>query len=429
MKLALDAKSKDLKRNIYLSITHERKTRQYSLGFNTKLTKEEFQNPKLKVTKEINSQAKPFIDKASRIIDELGDDFSFYSFNEQFRGRITGVSTMTKDIVDIFNHYLLDHRNLAQGTIDSYRTIINHLTNFHPGIKITDLNVETILKIQEYIRKEYKKTSTKNREMSETTMCIYMRSLRALYNYAQKRLALNPMRYPFGKDKIEIISNTNRKRALKDDEFQKLIKYHPVGTNEEFAFNMFLISFSLIGMNMADIITLKNKNIVDGEITYYRSKTVKRVLAPQAITVDIPLPIIELINKYGKIDPSLPDEYVFPFINNNMSEKQILRKRKDIDKRVNKYLKQICEKIGIVPITTYYARHTIATKLYNDNVSINDISRQLGHSNIQTTTNYLGSLGLYNRKRINESVCNYLNNLGKNINDDELEKMASDPLE
>ena len=48
-RIILDAKSKEEKKSIFLAVTHERTTRQYSLGIDVKLTKDEFSNHRLKV--------------------------------------------------------------------------------------------------------------------------------------------------------------------------------------------------------------------------------------------------------------------------------------------------------------------------------------------------------------------------------------------
>ena len=94
-----------------------------------------------------------------------------------------------------------------------------------------------------------------------------------------------------------------------------------------------------------------------------------------------------------------------------MSEKQRLRKRKDVNKRINKYLKEICNKLGIEPVTTYWARHTIATKLYNTGQTSSVISKLLGHSSTKTTDNYLGQLGLTKKKEVETNISSFLADL------------------
>ena len=55
-------------------------------------------------------------------------------------------------------------------------------------------------------------------------------------------------------------------------------------------------------------------------------------------------------------------------------------------------MKRIANKLEIdKPVTTYYARHSFATVLKRSGAQIEMISELLGHSNVQTTENYLDS--------------------------------------
>ena len=94
-----------------------------------------------------------------------------------------------------------------------------------------------------------------------------------------------------------------------------------------------------------------------------------------------------------------------------MTEKQRLRKRKDVNKAIDKSLKIICTNLCIHPITTYWARHTIATKLYNVGVSPAVISKMLGHTSIKTTDIYLGQLGLDKKKEVATNISSILADL------------------
>ena len=50
----------------------------------------------------------------------------------------------------------------------------------------------------------------------------------------------------------------------------------------------------------------------------------------------------------------------------------------------------ICEKLGIeISVSTYTTRHSFATQLMRHGAPTEFISKQLGHSNIETTTSYL----------------------------------------
>ena len=398
------------------------------------MTKEQFDNRNLKITKEALAEAQPEELRANKIINQLGSGFTFAKFKALFKGEVEEqVPNMSDNIEEVFEHYIKDHPKLSQGTIDSYKTIINHLVSFKKNIHISDLTVDFIRSFLIELKKtssvkagtELKKTSGVK---SDATINIYLRSLRAIYNYAQVRLNLDPRNNPFGRNKIEISSNTNVKKAINEKDFQKLLSYKPNGKKEEFAHDMFLISFGLTGMNIADIISIKNNEIGKGNVlTYYRKKTQNRQKTVTPISIIINKTILELIKKHGAINPDAPEDYVFPFLKAGMSEKQELRKRKDITKQINKSLKEICEHIGIEKITTYSARHTIATMLMNSSVTVEAISKSLGHKSIKTTQNYLSQLSDKIISDISEKTSSFMAIDNKNNGEDETIVVA-DPV-
>jgi len=62
------------------------------------------------------------------------------------------------------------------------------------------LKQRVFLKLQEHIRRKFREKY--GREFAEATMGIYMRALRAIYNYAQTRFNLPRERYPFGNNSV-----------------------------------------------------------------------------------------------------------------------------------------------------------------------------------------------------------------------------------
>ena len=60
------------------------------------------------------------------------------------------------------------------------------------------------------------------------------------------------------------------------------------------------------------------------------------------------------------------------------------------NQRMNAYLKEIADVCGIAKrLTTHVARHTAATVVFLANdVSMENVSKILGHSNIRTTQHY-----------------------------------------
>ncbi len=68
--------------------------------------------------------------------------------------------------------------------------------------------------------------------------------------------------------------------------------------------------------------------------------------------------------------------------------------------RRKRFLKSLCEKVGVRPIGFHALRHSGASILEHANVSISTIQRLLGHENRTTTEIYLHSLGQPEREAI-----------------------------
>ena len=85
--------------------------------------------------------------------------------------------------------------------------------------------------------------------------------------------------------------------------------------------------------------------------------------------------------------------FIFPFMGReNLTEKQMLNRKKKMLKQVNRELKEIGEALGIQSrLSSYVTRHSFATNLKFAGVSTDIISESLGHSNVKITETYLKS--------------------------------------
>lgn len=384
-KIILDAKSKDEKRKMFLAVTANGQTRQYSLGLDYLLTKDEWSNDRLKITKEAKAKAAPFLEKARKIINELGEGFTFDIFKLNFKGQESSDKTHSMFVEDVLNVYF-ESKQLTAETKESYKTAVNQLLLFKNKVKVTDFTVDLLQRFMKHLAIQ---TTRNGMILSDATIGIYMRSLKALYNFAEKQYNMEPSKNPFGKNKIQMPTKTTKNIALSHDDFLKLVKYVPTDKSEMFAKDFFLLSFILGGMNIADIIGLKNNNINDDMtlVEYVRTKTKNRIKDPNKRVIRIALSesARKIMNLYGSLDLTSPNDYIFPFIKDGMSDRQLLIKRRTITKQVNSGLQSICNKLGIRKVTSYSARHTFATLLTNNGQPVETLSRYMGHTEIHTT--------------------------------------------
>ncbi|WP_247237754.1 site-specific integrase [Telluribacter sp. SYSU D00476] len=242
---------------------------------------------------------------------------------------------------------------------------------------------------------------------SPTTISIYCRALRAVFNDALEAHTIKPEEYPFGRNKYIIPAAKNIKKALSKEEVRRLISYQCMPGMEQRGRDLWVFSYFSNGMNIADICRLRWKDIDFKEqtLTFIRQKTshsrktdqtkVKVVLNPETLAI---------LERWGS-SPKTSKGYVFPFIREGMTPDQHHNAIKQVTKMTNKYVKRIAQAVGITAdITSYYARHSFATILLQSEAPLAFISQSLGHTNIKTTESYLGSFDDEKTKKYLEAL-------------------------
>ena len=225
---------------------------------------------------------------------------------------------------------------------------------------------------------------------SKTTVGIYLRSLRAIFN----RASIDKSLYPFGegKGKYSIPTGKNIKKALTLEEIASIFHYQPEpGNTKEMARDYWIFIYLCNGLNVKDLCLLKRKNIEGDILKYERAKTKRSKNNAEKIVVSLKPEAKAIIQKWGQ--PSINNEsYVFPHLQKGLSverEREIIQQ---LTKTINKYMKLIAKELEInKEVTTYFARHSFATILKNSGASMEFISEALGHSDMKTTKSYLSS--------------------------------------
>lgn len=402
--LILDPVSKTDKRVLKLQVTFNRTSDRKSLGGSTKISLEDYQKQN-KAYKEAAEEIRPKYQKACDIVAFLGEDFTFDAFrtawNDEAWSKKKNTGKYANNLIrDMYNEYLNDEaKTFSPDTKEIYLILVQWIEEFKANIRLNDITIDFLNELTTYIKT--KSFERRGKETSDTTIAIYMRGLRAIFNYAIDKQYISPDKYPFGKNKFKMIFKKSTNIALSEEEFQLFIQVKPQGYKERLGYNFFLLSYSLDGLNLADIIRIKNRDITNNILTVGRWK-IRNTLSDihQGTKELIPL-VIDILKEYGEINPCRPNEYVLRFlwgIKDNDIERQDTKK-KYLNKNINKGLKSMCEKIGIQPFTLYSARHTYATDSVNNNIPIAVISQYLGHTNITTTQGYIDSISTTNRQK------------------------------
>ena len=276
-----------------------------------------------------------------------------------------------KMLLEIFNEHNEQVDNLvgqdfAAGTAERYRTAKSHL--------------------EEYIQKEHRKKDIPvklvdhafitgfeyflktKRKCSHNTAIKYIVNFKKIIRiaYANGWIA----RDPFVNWKVRL-KNVERE-YLTQEELQKLMDTPFRAERLEHVRDVFVFC-CFTGLAYADVKKLTHDDFVtgiDGEL-WINTKRTKTKTKSNIPVLPTPMAILE---KYED-SPHLINGKVLPVLTNQ---------------KMNAYLKEIADLSGVKKnLTTHLARHTFATTVTLSNgVSIESVSKMLGHKNLRTTQHY-----------------------------------------
>ncbi|MBD0332972.1 MAG: site-specific integrase [Chitinophagaceae bacterium] len=240
--------------------------------------------------------------------------------------------------------------------------------------------------------------------ISKTTIGIYLRPLRAVFNdVIDKGLLSKETAYPFGRRKYQIPTAKKVKKALDLEDVERIYNYQcsKENSSEQMAKDFWFFSYFGNGMNPKDIAFLKYSNIHDDYLTFERIKTERSLRSdPVIITVYINEDMKTIIERWGNKDRS-PDNYIFPILQPGLSDLRIYDRIQNFVGLINYWMKEILLNLGIdKKATTYVARHTFSTVLKRSGASTEFIQEALGYTDIKTTENYLDSFDRETKKEL-----------------------------
>ncbi|WP_421824844.1 site-specific integrase [Flagellimonas oceanensis] len=282
-----------------------------------------------------------------------------------------GLDKPSKMLLEIFQEHndqvdSLVGRDFAEGTAERYRTAKSHLSEYlQRELRKKDIPVQHVdhafISGFEY----YLKTK---RKCSHNTAIKYVVNFKKIIRIAYANGWIT--KDPFANWKARL-KNVERE-FLTNEELQQLMD-HPF-TNERLEHVRDCFVFCCFtGLAYADVKKLTHDDFVigiDGElwINTKRTKTNTKSNIPV-------LPTAMMILEKYEHSPLLIDKKVLPVLTNQ---------------KMNAYLKEIADLSGIKKhLTTHLARHTFATTVTLSNgVSIESVSKMLGHKSLRTTQHY-----------------------------------------
>lgn len=307
-------------------------------------------------------------------------NFNFDDFERLFLS--TG-SKHAQDIVFLYKKVIEEYKKEERlGTASNYNCSLNSLLKFH---KKPDLDFYTITPSW---LKSYEKWMLEKQEQSISTVGIYLRPLRAIFNKAIEDRIIANDDYPFGKNKYEIKASKNTKKALDSEQLKKLYLTEPENELQKKAKHFWFFSYFCNGMNIKDILLLKQKNIDNDTFVFVRAKTAKTRREQQKIKVILNDFTKEVIRIYGN-PKKASNNFLFSILSNDDTPIERYNKIQAFTRFVNQHMKLFAKSIEITSeISTYWARHSFATNIIRNGGSMEFAGDALGHSNVTTTKNY-----------------------------------------
>ncbi|NCT93054.1 MAG: site-specific integrase [Chitinophagaceae bacterium] len=383
---------------VKVRITCDRRSKYYETGVS--LTEEEFKRISMKrvptellAKKDTLSEAEA---KAVHLLKEI-KPFNFPVFERRFLQKSydgSFVETVFNEVIDRFN------REDRVSTAENYKLSLRKLLKFKPRLRFEDVDAAFLYKFEEWMLEQGN---------SITTVGIYTRSLRAIFNEAIERNLISKEYYPFSKRRYIVPTGRNVKKALSLADIGKIFYYEPKTPQEEKAKAYWFFSYFANGINMADIARLKFKHISGDFIHFERAKTSRAMRSnPKVISISINDEMRLTMKKWGNWNKA-KENYIFPVLEAGLTSPQERERVKDLIWRINKGLKCISDELKLEkPLTTYTARHSFSTVLKRSGASIEFISESLGHSSILTTAHYLDSFEDDMKKKHSESLLGFM---------------------
>ncbi len=317
-----------------------------------------------------------------------------------------------------FENLLFSNKSLNKKEISYYYN--QHINRLKDNNQIgTALNYELSLKsLQSFYGKDdipfqiitpswlerYEKHMIEGKNLSQTTVGIYLRPLRAIFNLAIEERAIKQDLYPFGKKKYIIPAPKSVKKALSKSALSILYNSRPKTKEQDLAKDFWFFSYSCNGMNFKDIANLRVSNVVGDLLTFKRAKTSRTNKSQLIQSIPLHQHALNVIEKYGNIKGK-PDDYIFGIINKSQSAEQQHDKIKNFIRYVNQHIVKLAKDNGIEEkISTYWARHSFATNAIIAGASMEFVSEALQHSNLNTTRGYFAGFDNDKKKEISTKL-------------------------
>jgi len=214
-------------------------------------------NIKIKARKIILNQCKD----VNQAFDELfAIDFSQIGYIDYAKKLVEEM----KDLAAKMKNSDAKGSNKILGNVKVYENVIAQFENFARSVSLQNLNYETLISFKNY------NLSIGN---SKSTIHLYLRTLRAIYNKGILMHRLSDQK-PFNRvfDGLKTKSYDSRKKYLDRESISKLEALNMLTAKQKYV-DLFLLQFYFGGCDLTDVYYLKERQVRKGRVVFERTKT------------------------------------------------------------------------------------------------------------------------------------------------------------
>jgi len=300
-------------------------------------------------------------------MEDLGKPVTAYSLKNAY----LGIDENEKTILGVFQEHnerckSLINIDFAPGTYERYKTCYAHVQRFIKSryrkndLLLSDITQEFVKNFEFYLKTE--------RHCSHNTAIKYLKNFKKItrIGLANGWLKVDPFaNIKFRLEEVDM-------DFLNEQELKVLSERHFEIERLQQVKDVYLFC-CFTGLAFIDVKTLVYTDIEENDGRLWIKK--KRQKTKNWCHVPLLVPAVQLIDKYRTHPQCQKTGLVFPVLSNQ---------------KMNAYLKEIADLCGIKKnLSTHTARHTFATTVTLANqISIEVVSKMLGHSSINMTKKY-----------------------------------------
>lgn len=360
---------------IYLRITVDGKRSEISCKRSIEITKwSKEANKAIGRTEEIR-ELNAYLDSLTTKVyqshrDLIQDDRQVTA--ETLKNKVLGIEEKQRTLLAIFKNHneqvkKLVGKEFAAGTLERYETVYEHIQEFLKlqynlsDIPIKKVNHKFITDFEFYLKTE--------RQCGNNSTLKYIKNFKKIVRIALANQWITHDPFLNFKRKLKEVE----REYLSQEEIEIMLSKNLHTPRLEQVRDIFIFC-CFTGLAYSDVKKLNKDHLIigiDGDkwIKTKRTKTDTRSNIPLLPTA------LAILKKYENHPEAVTKEVLLPVLSNQKS---------------NAYLKEIADLCGINKnLTTHLARHTFATTVTLTNgVSLESVSKMLGHKSIKTTQHY-----------------------------------------